>query len=338
MRILKLVLIILGGLIGLFLLISLFLPSKVEVNRSINIKGSKKAVFEQINEFRNWEAWSPWLADDPSMTFNYSDQTAGEGASYSWNSDDPQNRGSQRITKVYEMDSLFTHMVFENAGEADGKFTFIQINDSRMELTWAFQTEFSFFMRWMGLLVEGDVANSFETGLANIKYLVESQKIKTIESPVKEIDKDSVNFFSITQTVSMAEFAENGSEYFARNYTKIINYLGKELQKVEDAPFAIFHEWDEETRQSTIEFCIPIITDLEEQDDIQKRMMAASKGLEVDYYGPYELTGKAHKLIEDYALENQIDLLGVGLEYYVTDPSEEPDTNKWLTKVYYPIK
>lgn len=336
MRILKLVLIILGALIGIFLLVNLFLPSKVEVSRSINIKGSKQAAFDQVIDFRNWETWSPWLAQDSTMAFKYTERTKGEGAAYSWTTKKPEGGGSQRITRVVGIDSIFTHMVFEEQGEADGTWAFTQINENRTEVTWGFTAEFPFFFRIMGLMVEGQVANDFETGLANIKYLVESQKIKTVESPITMVEKDSISFFSITQNVDMAEFAENGSEYFTKNYTKIVNYLGKEMQKVKDAPFAIFHEWNEETRSTTIEFCIPILTDLEEKEDIQKRVLSKSKGLEVDYYGPYELTGKAHKMIEDYALENKVDLAGIGLEFYVTDPSEEPDTSKWLTKIYYP--
>ncbi len=335
MRILKLVLIILLILFGIYVIISLFLPSEVVVQRSINIKGSKKAAFEQVVDFRNWENWSPWLAKDPSMKFRYNEQTTGQGASYSWTSDQDEG-GSQRITKVVENDSIKTHIIFNGMGEADGFWSFNKVSDNRIEVTWGFVTKYSFFMRIFGSLFKGAIAGDFETGLANIKYLVESQKVETVESPVITVEKDSIPFFSITQTVDMAEFAENGSEYFAKNYTKIINYLGKDMQKVKDAPFAIYHEWNEETRQTTIEFCIPILTDLEEQDEIQKRVLSASKGLEVDFYGPYELTGKAHQMIEDYALENKIELAGIGLEFYVTDPSEEPDTNKWLTKVYYP--
>ncbi len=337
MRYLKLTLIILGALIGLYLIISLFLPSTVEVSRSINIKGSKQAAFDQVIDFQNWEAWSPWLAKDSTMRFQYNEQTAGEGASYAWTTKMDEGGGSQRITRVVGNDSIYTHIVFDQQGEADGYWSFTQVNDNRTEVTWGFSAEFPFLFRIMGLMVEGSVANDFEIGLANIKYLVESQKIKTVESPVQMVEKDSIPFFSITQTVNMAEFAENGSEYFAKNYTKIINYLGKEMANVKGAPFAIYHEWNEETRSTTIEFCIPIVTELEEKEDIQKRVLSQSKGLEVDYYGPYELTGKAHELIESYALENKVDLAGVGIEFYVTDPSEEPDTSKWLTKVYYPV-
>lgn len=337
MRVLKLILIILAILFGVYVLINLFLPSTVVVQRSINIKGSKRAAFEQVVDFRNWEAWSPWLSKDPTMRFQYNEQTAGEGASYSWTSEENEG-GSMRINKVVDTDSIRTHIIFNGMGEADGFWSFTRINDSRTEVTWGFETEYPFFIRIFGQFLKGSIASDFETGLANIKYLVESQKIETVESPVNKVEKDSIPFFSVTETIDMAEFAENGSEYFARNFTKVVNYLGKEMQNTTGPPFAIYHEWDEETRQTTIEFCIPVLTELEERDDIQKRVLSASQGLEVDFMGPYELTGKAHQMIEEYALENQIDLMGIGLEFYVTDPSEEPDTSKWLTKVYYPTR
>ena len=99
MRILKIVLFVLAGLVGLYLLISLFLPSNFDVHRTININGSKRAVFEQVNDFRNWEAWSPWLAGDSTMVFKYTDDTEGEGASYSWTSENSGN-GNQQIQRI----------------------------------------------------------------------------------------------------------------------------------------------------------------------------------------------------------------------------------------------
>lgn len=336
MRILKIILIIILVLIGLYLLISLFLPSTFDVSRTININGPKRAVFSQVNDFKNWEAWSPWKAKDSTMTFKYADQTAGKGASYSWTSDESGN-GNMQITDIKGMDTLRTAINFEGMDPAKGYWYLNEVGKNRTQVTWGFSGEFDFFSRFMGLFMEGMVAPDFENGLGNIKYLVESQKNEIVEFPVNEVNKDSITYFSVTETVSMTDMAELGSDIFARNYGRILAFLGKKADSViSGPPFAIYHEWNEETRQTKIEFAIPVITEMESDDDIKKRVLSASKGLEVNFLGPYSLTGRAHVQIEEYAKANEIELGPFGIEFFVTDPGNEPDTTKWLTKVYYP--
>jgi hypothetical protein len=71
MKALKIILITVLILVGAFIILNAFLPAKYEVERSVNINAPKEIVFEQVVDFKNWEQWSPWLAMDSTMTFNY---------------------------------------------------------------------------------------------------------------------------------------------------------------------------------------------------------------------------------------------------------------------------
>lgn len=337
MRILKIVLIAIAILIGLYLLISLFLPSNYNVSRTININSSRRAVFNQVNEFRNWEAWSPWMAKDSTLALRYSDNSEGKGANLSWTSE-LTNNGSQQIIAVFEMDTIRTALNFEGGDPANEYWYFNAAGDNRTELTWGRTGELSFFNRFSGLFIDGNIGGDFETGLSNLKYLVESQKGEFVERPVNTVSKDSIIYLSVTETVNMASLADEGSALYARNYGKILLQLGKKADSIiNGAPFAIYHEWNEETRQATIEFCIPVdTTSIEVEDEVKRRILSQSQGLEVDFYGPYALVGQAHLIIEEYAANNNVQLAPFGIEFYVSDPAEEPDTSKWLTKVYYP--
>lgn len=337
MRILKIVLIVIAILIGLYLLISLFLPSSYNVSRTININNSPRAVFTQVNDFRNWEAWSPWMSKDSTLALRYSDNSAGVGANLSWTSEINPN-GSQQITELVDMDTLRTSLNFEGENPAIEYWYFNAAGDNRTEVTWGRTGELSFFKRFSGLFKDGKLGGDFETGLSNLKYLVESQKGEFVERPVNTVSKDSIIYLSVTESFNMARLADEGSVLYARSYGKILMRLGKKADSIiTGPPFAIYHEWDEETRQATIEFCIPVdTTRIEVEDDIKRRILSKSEGLEVDFYGPYSLIGQAHLIIEEYATANSLKLAPFGIEFYVSDPAEEPDTSKWLTKVYYP--
>jgi len=36
--------------------------------------------------------------------------------------------------------------------------------------------------------------------------------------------------------------------------------------------------------------------------------------------------------------ENEKEINGASWEVYITDPMSEPDTSKWVTQIYYPVK
>ncbi len=47
-------------------------PDEVTYQRSITISAPREKIFEQINNYNNWMAWSPWEKKDPNMKSNLS--------------------------------------------------------------------------------------------------------------------------------------------------------------------------------------------------------------------------------------------------------------------------
>jgi Polyketide cyclase / dehydrase and lipid transport len=61
-------------------------PKEFRVTRSATIDASPKAVFDQINNLKNWQAWSPWAKLDPTASTTYEGPSAGLGARFKWSS------------------------------------------------------------------------------------------------------------------------------------------------------------------------------------------------------------------------------------------------------------
>src|SRR5258705_1419160 len=59
-------------------------PSEFRIQRSAIIAAPAPAVFAQVNDFHNWEAWSPWAKLDPSVKNSFEGAPAGTGASFAW--------------------------------------------------------------------------------------------------------------------------------------------------------------------------------------------------------------------------------------------------------------
>ena len=61
------ILIGLAVVVVLLVVIVAMQPSKFRITRSLTMSAAPSAVFDQVNNFRNWEAWSPWAKLDPTM-------------------------------------------------------------------------------------------------------------------------------------------------------------------------------------------------------------------------------------------------------------------------------
>ena len=75
-------------------------PDEFRVQRSISINAPQQTVFELVNDYRNWGAWSPWEKKDPAMKRSYSDSASGKGALYAWDGNGEVGKGSMLITEA----------------------------------------------------------------------------------------------------------------------------------------------------------------------------------------------------------------------------------------------
>ena len=55
--------------------------------------------FAQVNDFQNWQAWSPWEKVDPALKRSYEGPKAGTGAVYAWQGNREVGEGRMTITE-----------------------------------------------------------------------------------------------------------------------------------------------------------------------------------------------------------------------------------------------
>ena len=330
MKVLKVILIVLVVLFGAYCIWMATLPSEFEVKRDIDIEASPDQVYTVVSDFETWPEWSSWFQMDSAAVVTYGETKAGEGASYTW-SGEIMGKGEQQITAATPGESMETAVTFEDMGTSYGHWKFNEI-EGGTNVVWSFTGELPFLFRVMSYGMETQVGGDFEKGLASLKTYVEANKKADIE--VSETTVEALPYFSITKEIPMKELT---SEFFGENYGKILAYLEEDAQNIKGAPFAIVHVWDEENETTKVEAAIPVESEKEGTDEIVKGMSYAGPVVKTNYYGPYEGTGAAHVAIESYLKANNLSYAGSPWESYVTDPTTEPDTAKWLTEVYYPV-
>mgnify|MGYP001377296703 CR=1 FL=1 len=151
-------------------------PNEFRVTRTATFDASPEEVFEQINDFHNWEAWSPWAKLDPDAKTDYEGPTSGEGAIFRWDGDSNVGQGSMTLVQSKPNDLIRIKLDFKRPmeGTSDVKFT-IKPEGDKTALTWSMEGENNFMAKAVGLVVDCEkmCGDMFEDGFANLKHIVE---------------------------------------------------------------------------------------------------------------------------------------------------------------------
>ena len=168
----------------LFFIVGLFLPSSSHVERSIVINASPDNVFSLINNFREFNKWSPWAAKDLQAVYHFEGPESGVGAKMKWLSKNPRVGSGMNTIIVSEINQR-VETKLEFAGDIDAKSSLVLMpEDDGVRLTWSFDVQHGInpMRRFYGLKMDEMLGPDYETGLASLRTLAEAMpKILTQE-------------------------------------------------------------------------------------------------------------------------------------------------------------
>jgi hypothetical protein len=168
-----------AAIIVIFIIVAAMQPAEFRITRSAGMSAPASAVFAQVNDFHNWEAWSPWAKIDPAMKQTYDGAPAGVGAVYSWSGNKQVGEGRMTITESRPSDLVRINLEFFKPFKANNiaEFTFAAEGD-KTAVTWSMSGRKNFMFKAVGLFMNMDklIGNDFEKGLAQMKTVVEGGK------------------------------------------------------------------------------------------------------------------------------------------------------------------
>ncbi|MFA6262310.1 MAG: SRPBCC family protein [Bacteroidia bacterium] len=338
MKILKKIGIILLVIILLLLVVSFFLPRKVHVERSLEMKATPETVFALVNELKAWEQWSPWHKIDPEMTITYSDITAGSGAFYEWKSKHDQvGNGKLSIVESHAPAHIKTQMDFEGMDPAYAEFNF-EATTEGVKVTWTMDSDMGMnpIAKFFGLMMDKFIGPDYEKGLANLKELSEKAPLaaETIAGcQFEERQLPATLVAGIREKVNLSDLT---SAKFGAWYAAIGEAMHKANVQYAGSPVSIYYSYD--SVSTDMEAAVPVTAKMKDDGNVKCHEMPATKALVVKYYGDYTKTGPVYNEAFAYMAKNGMQSAGAPMEIYVTDPGMEKDTSKWLTEIAFPIQ
>jgi effector-binding domain-containing protein len=183
--------------------------------------------------------------------------------------------------------------------------------------------------RFMGLFMNGMMQSYYKKGFENLNALLAN--LPAIDLQVQQLEKRSALLIKDSAMVNdvgakMGTLFGELSAFMQKNKIEMAGY-----------PFCIYYSWDY-TKPFVMECAIPITAKVPTSGRIVYRDFEPTKVAKTIHKGSYESTAKTHENINTYLNINKIEIVGFPWEVYVTDPTTEPDTSKWITEIYYPIR
>jgi effector-binding domain-containing protein len=256
------------------------------------------------------------------------------GAGYSWKSSDPKvGSGKVEIIGTNLEDSIQVLLDFMPEVPAKSTFAFVQ-DEHGLVLNWSIDFEMNKnpFLRYLGLFMDRWIGKDFEEGLIQLESFAIDEA--ALHPPLR-IELKEVSSFAYIYLERKTSFNEI-SQTLGIAYAELMKQIRNPGIQMTGAPFALYLAYDSLT--TTLQAGIPVQPWFKPGAQVKLDTIKKVKALVGYYYGPYSGISSAYERLKKYSQTHNFILDDYTWESYVTDPGTEPDSTKWLTEIYFPIK
>ena len=163
---------VLAGIFVFTSLLSLLIPSKVMVVRSVQIRSADTTLFSMVADLNNWRKWHP-VFQQQDVVIAVSKPSTGVGATAKWISADKEN--TIRITDV-QQNSLGFLLAREGENDIANILSVQTARDSLgVEVEWRALTHLKWYPweKFYGIFLEQVTGPSYEAALNKLREFVE---------------------------------------------------------------------------------------------------------------------------------------------------------------------
>ncbi|PWI30432.1 transcription activator effector-binding protein [Flavobacteriaceae bacterium LYZ1037] len=314
-------------------------PNSFEIKRDRTINAPTEVIYNNVIDFKNWEAWSPWVEKDPETVITLSDQTKDVGGSFSWV--DSHGIGTMKTLESNKPQSIRQELQFGEFEPSQIQWTFEPTEDGKTNVTWKMSSENVPFMFKASAFFSGGFDNmigpDFESGLAKLdKIVVASTKVYAIN--VDGITQHGGGFYLYNSTSAKMD---NFEIVIQELLSKISNYVQENNITTAGPPFVSYHKWDEKNNTVMFSCSVPTTAQvISTQDDILTGQLEPFTAVKTTLNGNYKHLKEAWEKTIQYTTKNELRFTeqGLMLEVYVTDPAKTPNPSNLITEIYIQVE
>lgn len=340
MKLLKRLAIAVVFIIVAILVIGFLLPRTRHVERSVMIDAPAGVVFAQVNGFRHFNDWSPFVAVMPDATSTFEGPDFGVGAKMSWEVAGPNPEvGSQTIVASTPYQRVDVELDLGRQGKAQSAFL-LQPEDQGTRVTWTFDTDFGLDIpgRYRGLLLDRKLGPLYAQGLSNLKRRAEAlPKVdwSDLEIGITVVPSTTIAYATGDSSTNPTDI----SAAMAATYGLVLGFVSTNGLQIAGPPLAITNYWDE--RGFGFDAGIPVsgtpIRGAGPDSPVRMGETYGGRVVRAVHTGSYNDLENTSAKIEAYIVAHSLEKNGRPWDVFVSDPGNVPE-NELVTEMYYPVK
>lgn len=160
---------IFGGLLLLFLLLTVLVPGNFKLSRTRELSCSSQQLLAFVSDFNNYSEWNPWLSRDETVQIELTGTAGRVGHALSW-------KGKRTGAGKMELTALNDHSIswfihYQKPWSSTGKdeWTIKSLATGNCEVTWKHEGNLPWpFARLMGGFIRRNLAYQHNAALENI--------------------------------------------------------------------------------------------------------------------------------------------------------------------------
>ncbi|UUC43987.1 SRPBCC family protein [Flavobacterium cerinum] len=310
---------------------------KFDVQRTKVINASPTALFNYINDYKNWDDWGPWKEDDPTIRNSYTDRTQGTGASFSWTGKD--GNGKMETIKTIGNDTIEQKIYFDHGDPSDVYWTFTPVKGGT-KVTWGMKGEMGFMMKAFAILSGGSdrmLGPMFQKGLENIDNVL-VKELKEYNIKINGLVKKAGTYY-IKQSATCKIPELTG--LMAPMFTNLKKFAQDNNISLNGSAFVIYNKYDKAANQVDFSVCLPVKEEIftAQGSDIATGELIPYLALKTTLSGDYSHSKEAWDKTYAEITKNKWmeDPNGKYLEVYKVGPLQSRKPSEWITEIFIPI-
>ena len=146
----------------------------------------------------------------------------------------------------------------------------------------------------------------------------------------REIDARPI--LGVRVTAKMSELGQIMGPLFG----EVMTHMQRNGHHPAGMPFAIYHGMDDD--EVDVECGMPVVSSAPGEGRVQAGELPAGTVATVTHMGPYEGLRETWAALTGWMASQGLVPAGAPWEVYATDPGAEPDSSKWRTDIFFPVR
>ncbi|MDT0678154.1 SRPBCC family protein [Autumnicola musiva] len=314
-----------------------------QLEESRLIDAPQEVVYNEVNDFKNWNNWEPWSGEAEDITTNYGDTTSGKNAFYSWNSESMDN-GKISTTQANPFSSIQQEITIQTTfGKSTSQINWkFEETENGTLVTWAMKGKQSFLEKAAFMLRDKSIAEimrpKFIQSLEDMDASIE-EKMNVYFINVDGVTQHGGGYYMYTTTASKTSQIDENMNNMIHD---IAAYMNKNNIERTGKPFVLYNEWNEENNSAIFSaaYFMPSEVITPAESPVLTGYMPNQRVVKTTLKGNHDNLQEAWDQTYAYIQENDLTLAegAKTFEVYNIGPDENKNPAKWITSIYIPVQ